>query len=792
MKPFSRLLAVLLACTLLCSALPALGESEVISIPEDVLYDKLQGGWIGQMLGVSWAASTEFGYRGVIMPLSGMPIWSPAMINDAFAQDDLYVEIPFMEAMQEHGAECDGAFLAEKLRTSQFPLWHANLQARENLRSGISYPDSGHYANNCHADDIDWQIECDFLGMMYPGLVNRAAQQAFAYGHIMNYGDGVYGGVFVSAMHAAAYTAASVEEIVNAGLQVIPDGTLFKDVMNDVMASYHAGDSWQENWQKLEDKWAATDRCPECIGPINIDAKLNSAYILIGLLYGGGDMKETILISTRCGQDSDCNPSSAASILGSFYGAQAINDRYKRALDADGRVFSNTRLTLNDALALNFRLMQEALQLNGAVRSDAGVWTIPADAAYTPVPFEQWPAGMDVLLTAVPAQGLSVKLTLTSFGTEAAQLTQADMGDGTVLQMLPALYTYREGGDYTIRCTLTGESGSTCTVEKTIHVDAPSRVPGQPFCSVTQPTGGGCKDIAVIYDGVTPASDGTDAMQYDTFAGGLELEAVDAGVVFDVPATLTAVRFQEGKHFGDGGWFDASPVVEVLLDGEWQRVSTVCTPAYPDPYSHGAPFETYTFTLEEPILCGGVRITGKPGGAAHFISIGEITPVTVEQFAAQAEALPIIICSVSTPTGGGSKDISIICDGVIPDAASARDSMQYDTYTGGPADVPAYVGYLYPEGKTVSQVAFTEGNHFGNGGWFSQGDLHLELYIGGEWIRPQTALSPDYPNGSVRAGFGSGYETYVFTLAAPTLCEGVRLMGTAGGGFISISELTVE
>lgn len=60
--------------------------------------------------------------------------------------------------------------------------------------------------------------------------------------------------------------------------------------------------------------------------PFNIDAVINSAYILIGLLYGEGDFYKTLDISTRCGQDSDCNPASAGGILGTILGYSRIPD----------------------------------------------------------------------------------------------------------------------------------------------------------------------------------------------------------------------------------------------------------------------------------------------------------------------------------------------------------------------------------------------------------------------------------------------------------------------------------
>ena len=286
---------------------------------------------------------------------------------------------------------CPPEKMAEKFRDSTFGLWHANYQGRENLRNGIPYPDSGHYKYNRHADDIDWQIECDFLGQMYPGLVNEAALRAFEVGHIMNYGDGVYGGVFISAMHAAAYTAGSIEEIVRAGIDAVPEGTLFRTLVEEVFAGWKEGKSWEEVWQSLQDKWGEADKCPgeDMAGPGNIDAKLNSGYVLIGLLWGGGDMDETIIISCRCGQDSDCNPSSAASILGNFLGASAIDEKFTRELDRDGEKFAHTDYTFNDAVELNYGLLTEVLSKNGAVREGDG-WRLPPQKETGPVPFEQW------------------------------------------------------------------------------------------------------------------------------------------------------------------------------------------------------------------------------------------------------------------------------------------------------------------------------------------------------------------------------------------------------------------
>jgi len=148
---------------------PPLIEADV-ALTEDRLYDKISGSWVGQMVGVTWAASTEFLYNGVMIPEKDVPKWVPTMVNDAFLQDDLYVEVPFMEAMVKHGVDATIEEIAPYFRDSEFMLWHANEQGRRNLRNGIEPSLAGHYKYNHHADDIDWQIEADYLGNVFPGM----------------------------------------------------------------------------------------------------------------------------------------------------------------------------------------------------------------------------------------------------------------------------------------------------------------------------------------------------------------------------------------------------------------------------------------------------------------------------------------------------------------------------------------------------------------------------------------------------------------------------------------------
>ena len=51
---------------------------------DEQLYDKVLGGWAGQMAGVVYGADVEFYYRGQIMPEDAVVDFSSLNINNAF------------------------------------------------------------------------------------------------------------------------------------------------------------------------------------------------------------------------------------------------------------------------------------------------------------------------------------------------------------------------------------------------------------------------------------------------------------------------------------------------------------------------------------------------------------------------------------------------------------------------------------------------------------------------------------------------------------------------------------
>ena len=355
------------------------------------LEDKVRGGWAGQMIGVTYGAPTEFRFQGKIN--ESPRVWKPEELAGALDQDDLYVEMTFADVMDRLGLEATTAQYGEAFRDSKYRLWHANLAARRLLRRGVKAPLSGHPDFNLHANDIDFQIESDFIGLMCPGLPRAAQRYADRVGHVMNYGDGVYGGIFVGAMYSAAFFEKDPRQVVEAGVAALPAASVYAQMIRDVLKWSAEDADWKRTWQLLEDKWDKDDPCPDgALRPFNIDAALNGAYIALGLLYGNGDFEKTMEVAMRAGQDSDCNPSSAAGVLGVMLGYQGIPAQWTQPLAAIAEEkFSYTNYSFNSIVKSTIARAKLAVKKEGG-SVDAKSLVVPAQKPMT-LKLEQFAPG---------------------------------------------------------------------------------------------------------------------------------------------------------------------------------------------------------------------------------------------------------------------------------------------------------------------------------------------------------------------------------------------------------------
>ncbi|MCI1648450.1 MAG: ADP-ribosylglycohydrolase family protein [Bacteroides sp.] len=336
--------------------------SDNLILSEEELLNKIKGGWAGQTIGVVFGAPTEFKFSGTyIQDYQPIP-WGENYVKYWWEKkpglfDDIYNDCTFVEAFDELGFDCSQEELAKRFAYANYHLAHANQAGRYNIRQGIMPPASGHWLNNPHADDLDFQIEADFIGLMAPAMLPEALQIAAKVGHIMTSGDGFYGGAFVAALYSAAFYENSPEAILQTAISKIPEESTFYQCIKDVIDFHsHHPNNWKDCWCFLQEKWNCDVGCPKGVFlNFNIDAKLNSAFVALAMLYGEGDFASSIDIAARCGQDSDCNPSTVGGVLGVLYGYKNIPSFWLNPLkEIENNTFEGTDMSLSKAYQMSF------------------------------------------------------------------------------------------------------------------------------------------------------------------------------------------------------------------------------------------------------------------------------------------------------------------------------------------------------------------------------------------------------------------------------------------------------
>ena len=369
------LVAIAAVAILLASQYRSPAEQQFRRLPLSEYRDKMAAGWIGQMVGVGTGAPTEFKWKGAMVPTDQVPAWHPDMVNQ-FEQDDMYVEMTFLRSLQMYGFDVSPAQAGIDFANSRYRLWHANRAGRDLLRKGIAPPDSGHPKFNDHADDIDYQIESDYSGLIAPGLPNTVVELGERFGRLMNYGDGLYAGQFIGAMYAEAFFEQDMVRIIEAGLRAIPAESQYAEAIRDVLAWWREEpNDWEKTWAKINAKYQLNPdyRRFSCTGPdddFNIDAKINGAMVVMGLLYGNRNPDKTIEIALRGGHDSDCNPSSAAGVLFTTMGLSQVPKLYTSELSYDTG-FSYTQYNMRTLTEVCEQLARQAvLRAGGRIETN--------------------------------------------------------------------------------------------------------------------------------------------------------------------------------------------------------------------------------------------------------------------------------------------------------------------------------------------------------------------------------------------------------------------------------------
>ena len=277
--------------------------------------DKILGCWIGKNIGGTMGTPYE-GMR-TLNDIHGFN--SPK--GEPLPNDDLDLQLVWLKAMQDVGPRFLNANVLADYWLSQItPHWNEYGIGKTNLNLGFLPPMCGEF-NNIWKDSNGAWIRSEIWACLAPGVPNVAIKYAIMDASIDHgLSEGTYGEMFTASLESLAFFEDDLRTLIEKALSFIPDNCRVARAVKLVLDCYDNNVPWQETRERiLEDSkdlgWF--------MAPGNI------AFTILGLVYGEGDFKKSLIYAINCGDDTDCTGATAGSVLGIIKGASGIPEDWK-------------------------------------------------------------------------------------------------------------------------------------------------------------------------------------------------------------------------------------------------------------------------------------------------------------------------------------------------------------------------------------------------------------------------------------------------------------------------------
>ena len=593
MRPFLLAILFSLIIGMLCVQ-PVLGGFPPGSseLDRDTYADQLEGFWLAQSI-ANWTGLQTEGrrqeppfYTDSDWPVTfdGRQLRFITELDPWKADDDTDIEYVYASLIDEYGSPLlDGSQIGDGWieHINDF-IWVSNARARALMDRDVPPPMTSLPSANSQYLRIDAQLTTEFFGTLAPGMPAKALELAELPIATTARGHAAHAAQFFVVLHSLAgargsemLNAAGIEQLVVDAREYIPDTSKVADIIDTVLTDYLANPDTQD-WERTRDLIADRYQINDTANGFRFqgwyESSVNFGSALVCLLYGQGDLLETIRIGTLTGWDSDNPTATMGGLIGLMLGADGVRDQFQGTVLSDRYWISRTRDGMNDYLpgdpdAEDLFSMLAQRQLSAvdiSVRAEGGVANITG-----------W------LIPSQPLADPDFHNPISIEGNRSANFNSIEAGNPPT---------------------------ATSSLTDTPVSGAGSRYPSR------------------FVNGIECDPSGRDQLfsnqskYYWTRGGTPDLEGkITLQVQYSQPIEADTLRFIEGDHFDDGGWFD-SIVFEVLSGGVWTQVNPT-TSYLLDP---AIPFQRIDCQLQVPMMIDGVRIRGRAGGSALFVTTTEI------------------------------------------------------------------------------------------------------------------------------------------------------------------------
>lgn len=316
--------------------------------------DRILGAWLGRSAGCllgkpvekippegirailesedRWPLTEYFTAEGLDPAVAARWPWNRASGTTSLAEnidgmpedDDLNYTILGLQLLEAHGRDLttDDVALSWLMSLPAGRVFTAERAAYRNLLEGID-PDSCATRWNPFREWIGALIRTDVYGWVSPGDPAAASRIAYADARLSHTRNGIYGAMWAAAMGASAVVATSIDEVVAAGLSVVPP-------RSRLARAIRFGDELGASGLDLDASLAAL--WAEFEGMHWVHVLNNAATIAWALRRGGGRFDDAVPLAVMAGWDTDSVGATVGAVCGALAGAGALPERWTAPL----------------------------------------------------------------------------------------------------------------------------------------------------------------------------------------------------------------------------------------------------------------------------------------------------------------------------------------------------------------------------------------------------------------------------------------------------------------------------
>ena len=393
--------------------------------------DQLEGFWLGQCI-ANWTGLITEGDK-IGIPVDGKGggfytrenwggidhpnIWGSNNYSETIdfiyaakdsiwgADDDTDIEYMYQELLIENntlfldGEQIRAGWLNHIYQNEENYLWVSNQRAFDLMQEGIVPPDTSDPKNNPFYEMIDAQLTTEIFGLYAPGNPETALSMSYLPIRTSARENAAWIAEFYVIMHSLATypnkfnsTKQKVQWMAAKARENLPNSSYAAKMYDFVLEHYHKNTQWEKTRDLLHEKyqinqddnyfWSTKDEsCNGCFA-----AGINFGASIISLLYGEGDIKETIKIAVLSGWDSDNPAATWGGLLGFMIGKKGIIEVFGIEFSDQFNIHRTRKGFKNEGIDTFKNMADKGLliidkvvtsKLNGLVDNKNQQWKIP-------------------------------------------------------------------------------------------------------------------------------------------------------------------------------------------------------------------------------------------------------------------------------------------------------------------------------------------------------------------------------------------------------------------------------